>query len=993
LHSVFKISFLFRTVFVSCLFTLGCASQLHSQAYFQQKVNYDIRVSLDDRKHELSAFETVEYINNSPDSLGFIYFHLWPNGYSSNSTDLARQLIQTKGRQQLFKNPVLAGNIDSLDFRINGSSTEWNFLTGQPDICIVKLSKKMAPGDTIRITTPFHVKIPLGITSRLGHIGESYQISQWFPKPAVYDRDGWHQMPYLDQGEFYSEYGSFDVKITLPANYIVGASGELQDTKEKIWLESIATDTIWKIAAGYLRDAFPRSSARMKTLRYRGENIHDFAWFADKRFHVMKGEVKLPQSARTITTWVMCTNQQAELWINALKYTNRAVLYFSKLIGDYPYNSLTVVQSALTAGSGMEYPGITVIGNTDNAYTLDDVIAHEICHNWFYSAIGSNERRYPFMDESITTAYEDRYMNFAYPEKKLWEVYFRNPAIARFFKIDKMPVQRIGEMEWLVPARSGTDQLINLPAKDFTEDNYTYTIYNKASAGFNYLRAYLGDSLFDAAMHRYYDLWNTKHPQPENLRDVVESVTGKKLNWFFDDFIGTSKRLDYKVIRYENHKLLVKNKGELNSPLVIAGMKDDSVLFRHWSEGFSGSRWIDIPAGSFNSLQIDPLHEMPELYRLNNNIRRSGIFRKADHLRFQLLYTIDDPDTRTVIFFPAINWTKEDGFMVGFNIHNSVLLPKPVEFSLTPFYKVHDTDIAGDGKITFNIMPYDNLVRKAAISLEGTQYGSPGIQNYMRTKAGLDIWFRNDNMANSLQHKVFGNLLAASDLYQIELKSELRTRYFGQFGYQVERNSIVNPYSLRATIEGGKNYLKSFAEARYRISYYGKNNGLDFRLYTGSMLKSNPMVPLYSFSAGGRDGLEQYLFEGTFYDRFNESKKSVWSRQMTLAEGALASPVNDSLGYSRWLVSLSITSNLPGFSGKIPVKAFVNILVNDHSTGNGYASPVFYEAGLKAGIWKFLEIYVPLVVSGNISSVTGNVKDRIRFVLNLDEITNIKLNW
>jgi len=993
LHSVFKISFHLKTVVVSCLIIMGCASQLFSQAYFQQKANYNIQVTLNDRKHELGAFETVEYVNNSPDSLSFIYFHLWPNGYSSNKTDLARQLIQTKGRQKLFNNQVMAGYIDSLDFRINGTAANWSLLPNQPDICIIRLGKKIAHGDTIIITTPFHVKIPLGITSRLGHIGESYQISQWYPKPAVYDKDGWHQMPYLDQGEFYSEYGSFDVKITLPANYIVGASGELQDTKEKVWLENIAADTIWKIAAGYLRDAFPRSSARTKTLRYTGENIHDFAWFADKRFHVMKGEVKLPCSGRTITTWVMCTNQQAELWINALRYTNRALLYFSKLIGDYPYNSLTVVQSALTAGSGMEYPGVTVIGNTDNAYTLDDVIAHEICHNWFYSAIGSNERRYPFMDESISTAYENRYMNYAHRGKMLWETYFRRPSIARFLKIDKMPVQRIGEMEWLVPARSGTDQLINLPAQDYTEDNYSGIIYTKAAAGFNYLRAYLGDSLFDSAMHEYYNQWNSKHPQPEDLRNVFESVTEKKLTWFFNDFIGTSKRLDYKIVRFDNQKLLVKNRGELISPLVIAGMKGDSVLFWQWSEGFSGLKWIDIPEGGYDRLKIDPSHEMPELYRLNNNIRRTGIFRKSDPLRFQFLYTIDDPDTRTVIFFPAVNWTKEDGFMVGFNIHNSLLLPKPVEFSLTPFYKVHDTDIAGDGKISFNFLPYDNLIRKATLSLEGTQYGSPGIQNYLRAKAGINIWFRNDNRDNSLRHMIFGNFLAASDLYQIELKSELRTLYFSQFGYQVERNSIVNPYSLRATLESGKDYQKSSAEARYRISYNGINNGLDFRLYTGVMLKNNSMVPFYSFSPGGRDGLEQYLFEGTFYDRFNESKKSVWSRQMTLSEGALASPVNDSLGYSRWLVSLSITSNLPGLSGKIPVKAFVNILLNDHSLGNGFGSHLFYEAGLKAGIWKFLEIYVPIDVSGNISSVTGNVKDRIRFVLNLDEITNIKLNW
>ena len=132
----------------------------------------------------------------------------------------------------------------------------------------------------------------------MGHIGESYQISQWYPKPAVYDRSGWHQMPYLDQGEFYSEFGSFDVSITLPANYVVGATGILQNEEEKKWLNNLAADTAWMRIPDYLREGFPASSNQMKTLRYTEDNIHDFAWFADKRFHVLKGNVRLPESGK-----------------------------------------------------------------------------------------------------------------------------------------------------------------------------------------------------------------------------------------------------------------------------------------------------------------------------------------------------------------------------------------------------------------------------------------------------------------------------------------------------------------------------------------------------------------------------------------------------------------------------------------------------------------------------------------------------------------------
>jgi len=193
----------------------------------------------------LHGLESVEYINNSPDTLRFLYFHLWPNAYSDNKTALASEIFIREGKGRLFNDRELEGHIDSLDFRAEDLDVQWSLLEEATDICKIILNAPLNPGDTIHITTPFHVKLPKGITSRLGHIGESYQISQWYPKPAVYDNSGWHQMPYLDQGEFYSEYGRFDVSITLPANYIVAATGNLHNEEEKKWLDMLAEDTLW----------------------------------------------------------------------------------------------------------------------------------------------------------------------------------------------------------------------------------------------------------------------------------------------------------------------------------------------------------------------------------------------------------------------------------------------------------------------------------------------------------------------------------------------------------------------------------------------------------------------------------------------------------------------------------------------------------------------------------------------------------------------------
>lgn len=983
--------FIRKLLFV-CLIIFTTFQAASAQEYFQQEVNYQINVTLNDKLHELNAFETIEYINNSPNTLQVLYFHLWPNGYTNNQTELAKQLFSINGKQKLFDDPELSGSMDSLNFKVDGLSVQWNLLPGQPDICQIILNKPIKSRDTITITTPFHIKIPKGVTSRLGHIGESYQISQWYPKPAVYDQSGWHPMSNQDQGEFYSEFGSFDVSITLPSNYIVGATGNLQNAEEAQMLDRLAADTTWTANIGAKNDGFPPSSLQMKTLRYTEKQIHDFAWFADKRFHVLKGNVKLPESGREVTTWVMFTNQQAELWKDAIPYVNHAIRYFSKWNSDYPYLSFTAVQSALSAGDGMEYPGITVIGLAKDAYGLDEVIAHEIAHSWFYSALGSNERRFPFMDEGITSANEVRYMHERYPDKKLWETNVRNLKLAKFFHIGQMPVKLMRELEWLSQARDNLEQPINLHADDYNTLNYSLMIYNKAGTGFNYLRAYLGDSVYDSAMHNYYRSWKFKHPQPDDLQRIFESTTSKDLSWFFTDFIATIKRMDYKVVTFANQKLLVKNNGELISPLVISGMTGDSICFEKWVDGFEGQKEIDIPAGNYTELKIDPRHVTPEIFRLNNNIRTTGNFPKADPLSTQLYFSLEDPEKRHLMYIPALNWTRENGLMVGAAIHNGFLTPKPFEYFVMPFWSFHNSDLAGFGRIAYNITPYDKRIRKAKISLEGTQFGAPGNQNYHKIKAGLELYFRSNQKNNSLTQKAYGNVITASNLFRIIHQEKATMSNYLQFGYQLEKTGNINPFNLLVSSESGQSFLKTSVEFNYRLSYYGKKKGLDIRLFAGTMLKNDAAIPFYSLSASGRNGLEQYLYEGTFPDRFSAFPTSFWSRQMSFSEGGLVSPVNGRLGYSNWLVSLSVTSNLPGKTQRIPIKPFVNVLLNDHGIGTGRNSPFFYEAGLKAGLWNFFEIYIPLVVSGNIQSINGSFRDRIRLIFNLDTFSQVKLN-
>ncbi len=312
---------------------------------------------------------------------------------------------------------------------------------------------------------------------------------------------------------------------------------------------------------------------------------------------------------------------------------------------------------------------------------------------------------------------------------------------------------------------------------------------------------------------------------------------------------------------------------------------------------------------------------MTELYRLNNNIKAKGIFTKADHLYPRFLFTIDDPDKRSLIYMPVINWTRPDGFMAGLALYNGLFIPKPVEYLFIPFYAFQNSGLRGFGRISLNKIPYDSFIRLLKLSLEGEKFGAPGNQDYFKTKIGLDVFFRQNSAVNPISHKIYGHYIAASDLRQFESQSPSGMLSFLSLGYQLARNGIINPYNMVVSVESGESFIKTAAELNFRYSYYGRNRGFDARLFTGTMLKTGSSDPFYSLSSSGRGGPELYLYQGFYPDRFTGFPETFWSKQMTLNEGGLVTPVSDSLGYSRWLSSLTLTSSPPCENYMDPGKA------------------------------------------------------------------------
>jgi hypothetical protein len=502
-----------------------------AQQYWQQELNYNIDVTLQEQNKMLGGNLSLEYINHSPDTLDFIWFHLWPNGYKDKNTAFSKQLARLKDRSVKAGSMKENGFIDSLAFTADGKPITVELHPDHIDVVKLKLANQLLPGKKILIATPFRVKVP-SYASRLGFAGDMFMISQWYPKPAVYDRKGWHPIPYLDQGEFYSDYGSFKVNITVPSSYVIGATGVLLNNDEASKYKELGKKNM-QLSQGRgnrIKWEFYKAapSTPTKTLSYQGENIHDFAWFADKDFIINYDTLQLP-SGKMVDVFSFYQPDGNKEWRNSISFIENAVSSYSSWIGEYPYPVVNAVEGPANGSSGgMEYPMITLVTSPDaNGERLDAVITHEVGHNWFYGILGSNERDHAWMDEGINSYYQFRYEAEKYKSNSIFA-----DQIPRDLK--QKPVDEFTGMIYNALAQMQMNSPIETHSDNFSSsEDYGMTVYVKAAMWMYILELSIGRQELDKAMHAYYNEWKFRHPYPEDLKASLEQAHGKGLESLF----------------------------------------------------------------------------------------------------------------------------------------------------------------------------------------------------------------------------------------------------------------------------------------------------------------------------------------------------------------------------------------------------------------------------------------------------------------------------
>ncbi len=522
-----------------------------AQNYWQQRVAYKMDIYFDVETNQFSGSQELNYFNNSPDTLKKVFFHLYFNAFQPNSMmDVRSRTIQdpdwrVQDRISKLDNSeigfheikTLKQNGKDLAFEVEGTVLE------------VILDEPILPGSNTMFNMTFQSQVPVQIrrSGRDNREGIEYSMAQWYPKMAEYDYRGWHAHPYVGR-EFYSPYGTFDVNITIDKNYIIAATGELQNAHE--------------IGHGYAN--VPTSSKKgvqKLTWNFKAENVHDFVWAADPDY--VHKIAKVPNGPDL--HFFYQEGPETKAWDELTMLAPKAFEYMEQTFGKYPYKHYSIIQGG---DGGMEYPMATLITGERDIKRLLSVTVHEGFHSWYQGVLGFNESYYEWMDEGFTSYAQDQTLAYMYDNLS--------------------NAQKGNYRSYYSLVSSGKEEPLSTHADHYTT-NYAYgrAAYTKGAVALAQMNYLVGTETTVKAQKKFYNQWRFKHPTPNDWIRVFEKESGLELDWYLDYWMNTTHTIDYgidTVFAKGTDKTIVQMKKEGKMPMpmdIYVTFTDESKSIYH----------------------------------------------------------------------------------------------------------------------------------------------------------------------------------------------------------------------------------------------------------------------------------------------------------------------------------------------------------------------------------------------------------------------------
>jgi len=601
--------------------------------YWQNRADYKINCTLDTIKHNVSGDVEITYTNNSPDNLKFLWLQLDQNIYRQDSRASATT-TETGGRwanSQFTQGDV----IKSVTVENGKEKYTAKYIINDTRMQVLLQDAVKSNGGKVKLNIPFNFDVPEYGTDRMGRLktknGWVYEIAQWFPRLCVYDDiEGWNVLPYLGAGEFYLEYGDLEYTITAPSNVFISGSGELLNPQDcytadqlKRFNDAKSSDKTVTIRSD--KDVTDKNALLKKattTWKFKIQNARDVAWAASRAFMVDAARINLPSGKKSLAMSVYpaesVRDRKGGDWRRSTEMVKACIEHYSEKWYEFPYPVATNVAGIV---GGMEYPGIVFCSYNSGGSGLWGVTDHEFGHTWFPMIVGSNERKYAWMDEGF-----NQFINSISTKA------FNKGEFAGGFD----PSEPGTDYGVRYNMGDNADGLYNIPDV-IQQDRLASAGYYKPSMMLKVLRStVLGEDRFDAAFREYINRWAFRHPTPWDFFHSMENVGGEDLAWFWRSWVFNNWRLDQSVkgvtyvksVPANGAEITIENLEKMPMPVTVyikeSNGKEHTINLpvEIWQRGPTWT--FGVPTTSeISDIVLDPDKKLPDWNRTNNTLKKA----------------------------------------------------------------------------------------------------------------------------------------------------------------------------------------------------------------------------------------------------------------------------------------------------------------------------------------------------------------------------------
>ncbi|MGJ8759935.1 MAG: aminopeptidase [Polaribacter sp.] len=905
---------------------------------FSQQNSISIKSKLDTEKDELKIQQEIVFHNPSDSILTKVYLHNWANSYRDRKTPLSKRFIKDFRKDLYFAKPQELGSSTIKSLSVDFENVHFKELDKQADIIEIDLNNPLYPNSKITISVTYIVKIPNDRFTKYGKTKTGYLLRNWYLTPAIYD-NGWQLMSNLNLDDLYEKRTDFKIEIDVPKDLIVESNlyqykTKKENTNSYYLVGKNKTDVILGI----------NNTQQLKTYNTKTVTVHTDVFSKELDYN--------------LTTSIL----------------NREILFIQKYLGKYPHVEIFIDKA--TQSKNPIY-GLNQLPNFlrpfSDTFKWDITMFKALTKRYIENTLLLNKRKDYWLIDGIQNYLMIEYVEENYPEVKLLGK-VSNSWLAKGFNISKLDFNDKYPFVYQFTARKFLDQALSTPADSLSNFNRKIASKYKAGLGFRFLKGYLGDSILNQTIQEFYQNNQLKIITSNHFNKLLSSKTTKDLDWFFDDFVKTNKKIDHKIesIKKEEDSISVtiKNKRNITTPLALYAIKDEEIKLKKWIADVDSTKTVKFKKGDYDTFVLNYENLYPELNTLNN-------WKKVDKkilnkpLKFSFLKDISSPNYNQVFYQPDANYNFYNGLILGVKLQNKPLVKRNFEFKIAPYYATKSKTVVGNFSLLYNQFFEKTKIYKIAYGLAGgTSDYAPNL-SYKSLVPYVDITFKRKTLRDISSEYLRAKLIHIDkDIAPNTIRTDQDNYSVLSLSYNYSNPDIIKEFRYSFSTEFAKKFSKAALDLRFR-TLTTTDTQLDFRFFAGVFFNNKTEGDYFSF---GLDRSNDYLFQLNYLGRSESS--GFFSQQYIINEGGFKSVLP-----TRFANQFMVSNN-----SSIGLWRWIEIY-NDVAFLKNKNKPLYfaYENGIRFNfVHEIFEIYFPLYSNNGWEISQNAYPEKIRFSLSAD---------